>query len=205
MKKRKLNTKKVIIFLIILIVIITGVVLLLNQDKKDVIEIKPEEKFSNYNYTVYENKGTYYDTLFDLLRTELNKSEYNENTYATLVSQIFISDLFSLDNKTSKNDIGGVQFVYEPYRVDFEKYAKDSIYKLITTDLFGENDDELPIVTNVEIISINQDSYNFSGNAYENSYYVDAIVTYEVDLGYQTSISLVLINNNSKLEIVKMY
>ena len=69
---------------------------------------------------------------------------------------MFIADFFNLDNKISKNDVGGKEFVYSNYQTDFEKFAMDSMYKSVENDVYGKRNQELPIVTKVEVTKVNK-------------------------------------------------
>ena len=43
----------------------------------------------------------------------LNECDLKEEEYAKVISQLFVTDLFTLDNKLTSNDIGGLQFIYK--------------------------------------------------------------------------------------------
>lgn len=203
-KKRKINYKNVFILIVVLAIIIATIVFL-TKDKVEIVEVKPSDNFSTYNYIEENDKTEYYNELFEMLKIELNNTEVNNNLYVSIVSQLFLTDFFSLDDKTSKNDIGGTQFVYAEFQTDFEYYAKESIYKNLENIIFNERTQDLPVVNNVEVVSIQTSSYTFNEIEYSNSYSVDLKISYEEDLDYQTLASLVLINNNGKYEIVKMF
>lgn len=203
-KKRKINYKNVFILIVVLAIVIATIVFL-TKDKVEIVEVKPSDNFSTYNYIEENDKTEYYNELFEMLKIELNNTEVNNNLYVSIVSQLFLTDFFSLDDKTSKNDIGGTQFVYTDFQTDFEYYAKESIYKNLENIIFNERTQDLPVVNNVEVVSIQTSSYTFNEIEYSNSYSVDLKISYEEDLDYQTLASLVLINNNGKYEIVKMF
>ncbi len=208
MKKRKLNVKKLIRFIILLLVIILLIYFLiigikkLFNNKNDVNDVNIVDTIKSY--TLDENETSYYKNLFSQLKNELNKSSINEEEYAKIISKLFISDFFTLDNKISKNDIGGTQFVYKEYRNDFEKYAKDTIYHSLKNNLYNNRNQELPIVHSVDITKITQGEYKYLEKVDSNAYFIDLSITYEKDLGYQKKASLVLVHNDDLLEIVKM-
>ena len=151
-KKRKLNIKRIAIVIILFALIIVGVVLAIQKftgKKETVNEVKEVAAIEAYGYSLKENATAYYKKLFKELEKTLNADEVDEEKYADLVAQMFIADFFNLDNKISKNDVGGAQFVYSDYKTDFEKYAMDSMYKSVESDVYGERNQELPEVTNV--------------------------------------------------------
>ena len=60
------------------------------------------------------------------------------------------------------------------------------------------------MVSNVEVTSIEQISYEGNQIEDENAYKVDLYITYEKELEYPSHVSLILAQVNHKLEIVKM-
>lgn len=210
-KKRVVSKKKIIKFSLILLSVIAIIiisVLLIPNKKEPKKEIKGPavviESIEDYGYSLDDNETEYYNNLFSKLKSILNNEELNEEEYAEIIAQLFLADFFNLDNKVTKNDIGGVQFVYSNYRTDFEKYAKEGIYHYIESDIYGDRTQELPIVTEVDINNIEQKSFEYNEQTDENAYYVEFEISYQKDLGYQSKGSLVLIHSNEKLEIAKM-
>ena len=138
------------------------------------------------------------------LEKTLNADEIDEDKYSELVAQMFIADFFNLDNKISKNDVGGKQFVYANYQSDFEKYAMESMYKSVESDVYGDRNQELPEVTSVTVTKVKQESYKYGNNTDDTAYVYNFDIEYKDDLGYQTSGSLILIHNDRKIEVAAM-
>ena len=206
-KKRKLNVKRIIIVIILLALIVTGSVLAiqkLTHKENKVNEIKEVASIEAYGYTLKENATAYYKSLFKELEKTLNASEVDEEKYSELVAQMFIADFFNLDNKISKNDVGGKQFVYSNYQTDFEKYAMDSMYKSVESDVYGERNQQLPEVTKVTVTKVKNENYTYGENTDENAYVYNFEIEYKEDMGYQTSGSLTLIHNSQKIEVASM-
>lgn len=209
-KKKRISKKKIIKFILVLILllfivlgayqVITGM-----KDKKKVKQqVKVEEKIDDYGYELADNETEYYKGLFKELKAVLNEKELDEEKYASLISQLFLADFFTLDNKLSKNDIGGLQFVYSDFQTDFEKLAKESVYRYIENNIYGDRKQSLPIVKEVSVINIENTSFNYLDQTDEHAYQVDLKISYEEDMGYQEDATLVLIHNNDRLEIIKM-
>lgn len=206
-KKRKINVKRVAILIILLALIIVGAVLAVNKlthKEKETQEVKEVASIDAYGYTLKDNATAYYKKLFKELEKTLNAKEVDEDKYAELVAQMFIADFFNLDNKISKNDVGGKQFVYADYQSDFEKFAMDSMYKSVESDVYGDRDQELPEVTNVEVTKVKNDTYTYGENSDENAYVFNFKIEYKKDLDYQTEGSLTLIHNGNKIEVASM-
>ena len=206
-KKRKLNVKRIAIVIILLILIIAGTFLaigkLTNKETKTK-EVKELANIKAYGYTLKDNATAYYKKLFKELEKTLNEKEVDEEKYASLVAQMFIADFFNLDNKISKNDVGGKEFVYSNYQTDFEKFAMDSLYKSVENDVYGKRNQILPEVTNVTVSKVKNESYKYGENTDENAYIYNFQTEYKEDLGYQKEGSLTLIHNGKKIEVASM-
>lgn len=208
-KKKKISTRKIkkfILLLVLVFLIVFGLIMggkkLLS--KRKIHEVKVVDKLADYGYELVENKGTYYESLFKELKAELNQTEVDYDRYATIISQLFITDFFTLENKTSKNDIGGTQFVYKNFQTDFEKLAKAGIYHSVKSNLYGDRKQELPVVSKVEVTNLSKREYDYLDQTDENAYTIDVTITYEKELGYQKEATLVLVHVENRLELVKM-
>ena len=115
-----------------------------------------------------------------------------------------VADFYSLKQAINKNDIGGTQFVYEAYQQDFVQSAKTSVYAYIENNIYGTRKQELPMVSEVEVTSIEHTQYDGNTISDDAAYEVDLFLTYEEDLDYPTHVTLILAHANYKLQIVKM-
>ncbi len=206
-KKRKLNVKRIAIVIILLILIIAGGILALGKlthKETKTKEVKEVANIEAYGYTLKDSATAYYKKLFKELEKTLNEKEVDEEKYASLVAQMFVADFFNLDNKISKNDVGGKEFVYSNYQNDFEKYAMDSMYKSVESDVYGERDQTLPEVTNVTVTKVKNESYKYGENTDDKAYIYNFKTEYKEDLGYQTEGSLILIHSGKKIEVASM-
>lgn len=206
-KKRKVKYGRLItLLLIICLLAFLGV---MAYDKINVKKVK-NKKIKNimtikeYDYVLKENATSYYKKLFKELNSTLSKEEVDEEKYMTLVCQMFTSDFFNLDNKISKNDVGGVQFVYKDYQTDFEKYAMDSIYKSVENNIYGNRRQNLPIVEEVECSKAKTETFKYGNSSDEKANIVNFDIKYKEDQGYQTEGSLVIIHSDKKLEVASM-
>ena len=205
--KRKISIKKIARFAILLvlfiIVVSTIVKALINADKKASVKVVSELK--DYNYVLKDNSTQYFHDLFYKLEDTLEKEEINEEEYAKLVGQLFLTDFFTLDNKTNKNDVGGIQFVYKDYQKDFASYASDSVYRSIENNLIGERNQQLPIVSEVIVLNIEQKEYQYSETKKDDkTYVIDLKINYKKDLDYQQKATLFLVHEENKLVVVEL-
>lgn len=202
-KKRRRVKKIYIVILGLVLLIFLGSKLLFNNSNTTE-KVKVSDKIEEYGYVLNDNETKYYKKLFNSLKKELSNEKVNEEEYAKLIAQLFVTDFFNLDNKENKNDIGGTQFVYTDFQSDFEKLAKDSIYKSIENDMYSSREQELPIVANTEVITVEKISYEYLNNTDSEAYEITIEIEYKKDLEYQDKCTIILVHSNNKLEIVKM-
>lgn len=167
-----------------------------NEERKQIDSIE------FYGYTLSENDTDIYKAYFKELTKVLNKKPINYSDYAKTISKLFIIDLYTLDNKLGSTDIGGLEFIHKNLRENFKENEGATLYKFMDNNLNGDRTQKLPKVKDVEIESINETTYKYKDVEYEG-YLVKAKWTYEVDLGYQSSIKLTLIKDKDILYIVK--
>lgn len=202
MKKNKLK----FIFLIILIalfVMLYACVKDIFKTLKSTNKVKTLMTIEKYNYTLNENDSPYFKKLFNELDKVLKEKKVDEKKYAETLSKLFITDFYSLKYALSKNDVGGVQFVYNDYQNTFTKKAKDTVYAYVKSDIYGKRKQDLPSVKKVEIESIEKTDFK-KGDTTLNGYNVKLKIEYEKDMEYPSSVELVLVHNNDKLEIAEM-
>ena len=209
MAKRRRKVKIGRIFVLLLIVCLIAFLGVMAYDKLSVKKVKSKKvknimSIKEYDYVLKENATPYYKRLFKKLDSVLSKDEVDEEEYTTLVCQMFTSDFFNLDNKISKNDVGGVQFVYKDYQTDFEKYAMDSVYKSVENNVYGNRRQNLPIVEEVECSKVKNEIFKYGDSSDEKAIVVNFDIKYKEDLGYQEEGNLVIIHSDKKLEVASM-
>lgn len=209
MKKNKLKRKENVLILtavfitIVIISFITFIIINKKENNND-IEInnvvEKIDKMVNYDYYLDENASDYYKKLYNELKEILNNDEMNEEEYAKVISKLFVTDLFTLDNKITSSDIGGLQFIFNGFKEDFINIAKTTLYSNVNSNIYGDRKQELPIVSNVEISSIESSSFTYQNNDY-NSYDIILNIRYQKDLGYPTKYNLSLIKNDKYWQV----
>ena len=207
-KRRKVSKKKVRTFIFVLIVMIIAIIGAIfyvdNNEKEKPITIKSVDKIEGYDYTLSSNATKYYKSLFKQLKEVLEDKEVDESKYADLVTKLFIADFYNLDNKTNKNDIGGVMFVYKDFREDFKKIAADSIYKNVLNNTYGDRKESLPVVTNVSTEKKDNSTFKYGDSSDDKAYNINFKITYKNEEDYQDSGKIILIHNDKKLEIAAL-
>ena len=155
MKNKKKN--KLVLIILSTLVILTIVVIILSlttkKDNKeqDVKEVKKVDVIDKYGYYLEEDATDYYKSLYKELKDITNKDEVDYEEYAKIVAKLFVTDVFTLDNKVTSSDIGGLQFIYPDFREDFIKINQTGLYSNILSNIYNDRVQELPIVNEVNI------------------------------------------------------
>lgn len=207
MKLKKSVKRFLIVLLIVLILaaVILWFVFGRGEKKQDPQTATVVETLDNYGYSLRSNATSLSKSLFEELKKVLNQEPINEEEYAKLVARSFLADFYTLDNKVTNNDIGGVQYVYSSVQDNFILKAQDTLYKYVESNLYDEREQELPIVTAVEVTSITSTTYTLGEVTDDKAYQVEATITYQKDLGYDSSRKLIIMHDeNDHLSIVEI-
>lgn len=203
-KKRKIKLKKILVLILIVIAIIISIHVLTKKKKMETKEVEVIDTIDDFGYQLNDNETEYYKKLFNELKDLLKQEDYDEEEYAKIIAKLFLTDLYDLESKVMKSDIGGTQFVYEPYQQDFELGAKESIYKYVESNIYGDRKQELPIVKEITVETLTTDTFEYNNEIDYNAYYLTMNINYTKNLGYPTNVELILIHNNNRVEIAKL-
>lgn len=206
--RKVLNKNKlfyfVMISLILVVIIIIGVKFtfeFLVKDDKNVVTKKELDSLELYGYTLDDYDSDLYKEYFNDLKSTLNNKEVNYEDYAKEIVKLFVSDFYTLDNKLTSSDIGGVEFIPSDMVENFKMHAGDTMYNHVKTNIYGDRVQKLPIVKSVEVTNIENITYTYKDKEY-SAYKVSARWEYQEDLGYKNNEIFTLIKDNNKLYIV---
>ena len=138
------------------------------------------------------------------LQDVLNDKKLDEESYAKLVARMITFDFYNLDNKMSKNNVGGTQFVMENYKDNFVLEASETVYKYVEHNLYGDRTQELPKVTKTVVTDLKKSTYAYKDIKDTACYVISVSITYEKDLGYPKNVIVKLAHSNDKLEVFFM-
>lgn len=207
--KRVINKNKVfyisVAILAGLIIIVTGVKLFFDffvSDERQVVSKTKLDSLEMYGYTLDDLDTELYRTYFEELKQVLNEEEIDMSSYASVLSKLFITDFYTLNNKVTSSDIGGVEFVHADIVDNFKINAGDTMYNHVKNNVYGDRTQELPIVKNVTIDNIQDVKYTYNNKEYD-AFKVVVKWEYEIDLGYDSEGTLYLIKDNNKLNVVE--
>lgn len=191
-----------ILFIFCFIVIVGPILFKLFIDFNNPIIEKELSSFEYYGYKLTSTDTDVFKNAYDELSIVLNQEIVDYEEYAKSISKLFVIDVFTLENKVSSTDIGGLEFVHKDLRDNFKDNLGSTLYNSVLSNINGKRVQKLPKVSNVSVDSITKDKYEYYDVEYD-SYVIKCGITYEVDLGYQSSITLTLIRVDNMLYIVK--
>ena len=193
-----------VIVIILIIICSIGINKYLTKDPEE--EPKNTTKVVNdikeYGYTLDDRDTKYMQEEFNNLHEILNAEEINYEDYAQSIAKLFIIDFYTLNNKINKYDVGGLEYVYLPKKEEFNSKAMDTIYKDIIDNTYQDRVQDLPEITNVEVLDVKENEIEVNKTKM-SGYKVTMRYIYKENLGYDTKGTCYLVLNNEKLEVAK--
>ena len=122
------------------------------------------------------------------------------------ISEMFIYDFYSLNDKSTKTDVGGTDFVYASILENFLTNAEDTYYKYVESNMYNDRKQSLPVVDEIKIDSVEQTEFAYGEETDEEAYEVTVSWTYtdKEFNDYQTKATLIFIHDDIKLSLVEL-
>lgn len=199
---KKTNKIMIFIFILVFICLVVPVVIKVLDDINKVVVKEEISKIDFYGYSLSSTDSDVYKKVYSELDDVLSKEEVDYSSYASLISKLFIIDVFTLDNKLTSTELGGLEFVHNDFKANFAEYLGSSLYNHILSNIDGKRTQKLPIVKDVTVNKVNEIKFTYNNIEYD-AYEVDSSIIYEEDMGYQNKIKLTLIRDDRILYIVK--
>ena len=124
-------------------------------EEQRIIDELPESD----GYTLRRHPTEYQIRLFETLVHAHNQfyeteSDVDLKNYATAIARNFVADFFTFSNKSSRTDVGGLQFLSEDLVADFRVFAVDEFYLYLNQyiEMFGR--EALPSVDSTTILRV---------------------------------------------------
>ena len=199
---------KILMIVIISVAVILGGLLIYQKFfYKETVEtpvntVTVTNTIDEYGYTLEDRDTALFEEKFHELETLLNQEEFDQEKYVSLVSQLFIIDFYTIDNKISRYDIGGLEYVYTDAVASLKSVAQNSIYKTVENNLDNTRTQDLPEVASITVDSISDYEYIMPDESTVSGYRVALSWTYTENLGYDTEGVLVLIPDGNKMGVV---
>lgn len=201
--KKKYKRILIIILIVVLLAIISFVIykiLLNNKTEEEVVNVV--DSISEYGYNLDDRDTELMKSVYEELKNILNSDEIDYELYANTLAKLFVIDLFTMDNKINKYDVGGSEYVYPDALENFKLNVEDTLYKHMENNSSGKRKQELPEVSSIEVLSNETDEYTIGENSFD-SYIVNLSWQYVSDLGYDNNALITLINLDNKLYVVE--
>lgn len=202
MSKKK---KIVIISIIIALLVLAGVLvylMLFTSPKVEKQTIKKVDSIKGFDYHLEDRDTKLYKDEFQILKKNLESDEIDYEEYASSIAKLFIIDLYTIDNKVNKYDIGSLEFVYPKSKENFELNVKDTLYKYIEDNSYDDRTQELPIVSAITVDDIKESTYKLEEEEIP-SYEVTLSWEYEEDLDYDDEAIIKIIKDDKTLYVVE--
>lgn len=201
--KKKYKRILIIILIVVLLAIISFVIykiLLNNKTEEEIVNVV--DSISEYGYNLDDRDTELMKSTYEELKNILNSDEIDYELYASALARLFVIDLFTMDNKINKYDVGGSEYVYPDALENFKLNVEDTLYKHMENNSSGKRKQELPEVSSIEVLSNETDEYTIGENSFD-SYIVNLSWQYVSDLGYDNNALITLINLDNKLYVVE--
>lgn len=201
--KKKIKIKKGRVLAVILVVgVLLGFFYFKSKQELQVVTVL--EEINDYNYTLESNATRILKKYYKELKTELKDNKIDEKNYASLISKLFVIDYYTLNNKVTNKNIGGVQFIHSNLKDSFITNSSNSVYKYVKNNLYGNRKQKLPEVNDVEVSSIKEIKYNNGDYKDDCGYEVVVSVGYVKDYDYPEKVTIKIIHEENKLVIVEI-
>lgn len=199
---KKLNKKRLLIIIGVIIAIIALLLIITSFNKADEKIINVVDTLKKYNYSLEDRDNKIYKDEYNKLKEILESNDVDYKLYAESISKLFVIDLFTLENKISKYDVGGSEFVYPDNLDNYKLNVENTLYKIIENNTDGKRDQELPTVASIIVDSVEESNFIIGEDEYQ-SYVVTLNWDYEKDYGYDTKAVIISIMKDEKLYIVE--
>ena len=206
MKNRKIIITWLIVAILLLVAIVVVYFIVANRGNEQNAEIVPQEvdSISGYEYKLEDRDTTLYKNTFTELKKTLENEDIDFSKYAELVSELYIIDLYTINNKVTKYDVGGYEFVLPSVRDNFSLKVEDTIYKYVEDNSSGKRKQDLPEVKSIQIVETNQSKFNIDDSEFD-CYSIQLKWDYVKDLGYDTESIVNLVETENKVYVVQQH
>ena len=199
MRKRFRVMLRFILVLIVLISIVLVAYLFVPREAETVY--KEIDKIEKYGYILEDRDSELMQDTFSKLKDVLAKDEIDYNLYAEYLSELFIIDLFTLENKNNKYDVGGKDYVLPEAEENFELNVEDTLYKYLESKDGNSRGGEYPQVTNISLTSIEETKYSYNKEE-SGGYKLILEWDYDKDLDYPNKGEVIVMLKDEHLYVV---
>lgn len=200
--------KKGVISLVIIGIFILGLsAVLVNRlffnINDDVKKIAVLEEIKNYGYVLEDRDSKLYKEEYYKLKNNLTGDSVDYLEYANSLTKLYVIDFYTLDNKLNKYDVGSLDFVLDSDKDNFKNIAMDTYYHNVKDNTYGNRKQNLPNVTEVNIIDVEDIQYKLDDKSYDG-YLMHVKFNYNINIDINTDLLITLVNKDNHLYVVKV-
>lgn len=194
----------IIIIVVVSIIGILAYFILENKEKEDKNEVKTIGEIKGYNIVLKENANEVYKKEFEKLRKNLENSEINYDEYAESVAKMFLIDLYTINNKKNKYDVGGLDFVLPENKDNYILKVTNTLYNYVEDNSKGMRKQSLPEVSSIDVNNVEKKKFTIeSTKTSYDAYYFSMSIDYKYDLGYDKTAEIIVINKDNFMYVVE--
>lgn len=160
------------------------------------------DSIKNYGYTLDKRDSKLFKTTFKELKKLLGEKEIDNTKYAELIAELYIIDLYDIENKVNKYDVPCLEYIYKSEQDKFKKMIKSGFYSKLEDNSDNDRKQELPSVESINIIETTPDKFSIGDKEFD-SYNVAVEWTYKKDLGFDKKALITLVIDEGKAYVVK--
>ena len=200
--KKKYKILLTILIILIIIIVAAIIVFKVFQSSPTAEPVKVVDSIDNFDYTLDDRDTELMKKTYNELKDILTASDIDYEKYAQALAKLFVIDLFTMDNKVNRYDVGSTEYVYPDSVENFKTNVEDTIYKTMENNSTGKRKQKLPEVSAIDESNVETSTFTIGEDEYE-SYIVKLSWSYEKDLGYDKNATITLIPLNEKLYVVE--
>lgn len=200
--KKKYKILLIVIIILIIVIIAAIVAFKFLKGSEPAEPVKVVDRIDNFDYTLDDRDTELMKNTYNELKTVLSSDEIDYEKYAEILSKLFVIDLFTMDNKVNRYDVGSTEYVYPDSVDNFKTNVEDTIYKSMENNSDGKRKQDLPEVSSIDNTSVETSTFTIGEEEHE-SFVVNINWSYVSDLGYDDNAIITLIELNEKLYVVE--
>ena len=200
--KKKYKILLIVIIVLIIVIIATIIAFKFLKGSEPAEPVTVVDRIDNFDYTLDDRDTELMKNTYNELKTVLSSDEIDYEKYAEILSKLFVIDLFTMDNKVNRYDVGSTEYVYPDSVDNFKTNVEDTIYKSMENNSDGKRKQDLPEVSSIDNTSVETSTFTIGEEEHE-SFVVNINWSYVSDLGYDDNAIITLIELNEKLYVVE--
>ncbi len=196
--KRKKRVRALLIK--IMIIVLLGIGIFVVYKKLWSSKSQKVDDINGYSYTIEKRDTKLMKENFDLLKEVLQNKNVDYEKYAEYLAKLFVIDLYTIDNKDNKYDVGGSEYIYPEKVANYKSKVQDTLYKYLEDKSVRKQ--QLPEVSSIEMVSIEETTYDYNEESYD-AYEIVLTWEYVEEEDYDSEASIIVMKDDKYLYIVE--